>query len=86
MSLDYSGFDDQRGTAPARGAFSITPADGTDLAIYPKALYVGTAGDVKVDMRDGTTVTFTGAIGVLPIRVKRVYSTGTTATNILGLY
>lgn len=74
--------------APASGAFSITPADGSDVTWITRGLYVGASGDVKVDMEDGTTVTFTSlSAGVIhPIRAKRVYSTGTTATSILGVY
>jgi hypothetical protein len=36
----------------------------------------------------GTTLTFTGvqAGSILPIQVKRVYSTDTTATGIVALY
>jgi len=42
---------------------------------------------LKVDMADSGTVTFSGLpAGIfLPIIVKRVYSTGTTATNIIAL-
>lgn len=75
--------------APASGAVAVTPADGSDLSLAPtRGLYIGVSGDVKVDMLGGdTAITFKAApVGVLPIRVKRVYSTGTTATNILALY
>jgi hypothetical protein len=72
---------------PATDASAITPHDSDDLAKVPRALYVGTAGDVKVDMADGTAgVIFVGAIGILPIRVTRVYATLTTASDIVGLY
>jgi hypothetical protein len=42
---------------------------------------------LKVDMGDSGTVTFSGLpAGVfLPIIVKRIYATGTTATNIIAL-
>jgi len=72
--------------APAGGAFAVTPADGTN--IYATALYVGVGGDIKVDMENGdSAVTFVGVPtgAVLPIRVRRVYSTDTTATDIVGL-
>lgn len=73
---------------PATHAFAITPADGSDISFATRGLYVGASGDVKVDMLGGETVTFVGlAAGVIhPIRATRVYSTGTTATNILGVY
>jgi hypothetical protein len=49
---------------------------------------VGVAGAVKVTFFDGTTVTFgTLVAGVIhPLRVKRVFATGTTATGIIGVY
>lgn len=71
----------------AKGAVPITPSDTT--IIRPTlGIYVGVAGDVKVDMQDGSTVTFTGlAAGMFHgISVKRVYATGTTATGILAVY
>jgi hypothetical protein len=72
---------------PATAAFAITPNDGADLAKYTRALYIGVSGDVKVDMIDGGTgIVFKAvAVGILPIAVKRVYATGTAATNIIGL-
>ena len=75
--------------APYFGAVAVTPADGSDLPLAPtRALYIGVAGDVVVDTLGGdSTITFKAApVGVLPVRVKRVRSTGTTATNILALY
>lgn len=52
-----------------------------------KALYVGVTGDVKVTMANGTDVTFKNVpVGILPIRAKRVFSTGTDASEILALY
>jgi hypothetical protein len=71
---------------PASGAFSITPNDSTDLSAQAKALYVGGTGNIKVDMAGGGTVTLNSVpVGILPIMVSRVYSTGTTATNLIGL-
>jgi len=71
----------------ARRAFAITKNDDNELAYVTKAIYVGGAGDVAVRMYDGTDVTFAGVAAgtILPIMVKRVLSTGTDATNIVGL-
>lgn len=65
-------------------AFSVTSSDSANLA-EPGFLYVGTSGNVKVDTLDGETVTFNSlAAGIVhPILVKKVYSTGTTASDIL---
>ena len=74
--------------APASDAAAVTPNNGADLATYTRGLYIGGFGDVKVDMVTSGTVTFSAvpAGTVLPIRVKRVYATGTTATLILALW
>ena len=72
--------------SPASEAVAVTPADATYLT-PTRGLYVGVSGDVKVIMLDGTTVTFTGlAAGVIhPIQCVLVFSTDTTATNIVAL-
>jgi hypothetical protein len=83
---------DAKDTAPATGAAVVAPNDATDLPIAPtRALYVGTTGDLKVNMADGTTVSFVAipAGTVLPIAVTRVFATGqpgAIATNVLALY
>ena len=80
-------FTEQAGdsSAPAYDAFAVTPNNSTE--IFARSLYVGGAGDVSVQTAGGTTVTFVGvpAGSLLPIRVQKVRTTGTTATNIIGL-
>ena len=72
---------------PANSGFAVTPSDTADLAFYTRAIYVGTSGNVKVDfVGSGSGVTLTGVSGLLQVRVKRIYSTGTTASNITALY
>jgi hypothetical protein len=73
---------------PAYNAVEVAPNDGVDLTNTSRALYVGGGGDVKVDMYGTGTVTFVGvsAGSLLPVRVDRVYSTGTTATSIVALW
>lgn len=81
-------FDAPGGLAgPAFGAFAITPNDSTDLAKYTRGIWVGGAGNLNVDMMDGTTILFSGipAGTLLPIGVQRVRSTSTTATLLVGL-
>lgn len=76
-------------TSQGRKASAITPSDGTDLTDIPKALFIGTAGDISVDPVDGpgTAVIFKAPQGVFDaVRVKRVRSTGTTAAAIVGIY
>jgi len=53
-----------------------------------KALYAGAAGDIKVDMFSGETTSFTVIAGaLLPVKVTKVYNTGTDVTNgkLIGL-
>ena len=74
--------------SPAVGAAEVTPNDSEDLARPSRALLIGGAGNVTVDMSNGDNVTLTGLLagGLYPVRVKRVYATDTTATNIVSLY
>lgn len=84
MAVDNGNFD-----SPASFAAAVTPNDSTDLTTWPRALFVAGAGDIAVLMAgDGAAVTFTGvpAGTILPVRVKRVKSTGTTATGIVGVW
>lgn len=73
---------------PATSATEVTPHNTNDLTYITRALYVGVGGDVKVNMADSGTVTFVGVPTgtILAVRVSRVYSTGTTATNIVALW
>jgi hypothetical protein len=75
--------------APATNAFAVTPHDSTELTFTTRALYVGGAGNVVVRLSgDAANVTLVGVVAgtILPIRVILVPATGTTATNIIGLY
>jgi len=67
------------------GGTAITPSDTVDQQYA--GIYVGGAGNVSVIMESGDTVTFTAPpVGtILPIRVKRVRATATTATLLIGL-
>lgn len=76
---------------PQVDAISITPNDTTTLANATRALYVGTGGNVAVQMLgwdSNTQITFVNVANgqVLPIRVDRVLATGTTGNDIIGLY
>lgn len=75
-------------TSPAEGCFAITPADAGEFAQFTRFIYVGGAGNLVVVMEDGTVGTFVAVpVGtVLPVRAFRVNATGTTATNLVGLY
>lgn len=72
--------------SPATDGEAVTPSDTLDLAKVSRALYVGTGGTLKVTMASGAELVF-GAIaaGWHPLRVKRVWSTGTSATGIVAV-
>lgn len=74
--------------SPSRKAVEITPDDNNDLATWSKALYIGGGGNIEVQLVDdsGPTTFIAVPTGtVLPIRAKRIFSTGTTATFIVAL-
>ena len=73
---------------PVSHAAAVTPADGTEFANVTTALWVGGGGNLSVVMAGGETVTLSGVLPgtLVPLRVTRVRSTGTTATNILALW
>lgn len=81
-----SAYRDANATVSAHGAVAVTPSDATIIPI-PRALYVGTTGDLAVTMADGQVVTFTAVpVGIFPIQVTQVRSTNTTASTIVALY
>lgn len=73
-------------TSPASRAAAVTPNNTTDLTSVARALWIGGAGDVAVITAGGDTVTFANVSGVLPVRVKRVLATGTSATGIVAVW
>ena len=80
--------NDHEQFATPPNAAAVTPSDTADLS-NPGQIWVGGAGNVKVDMLGtGTAISFVGldAGQFLPVIVKRVYNTDTTATNIVVVY
>ena len=73
--------------SPASNAYDIVPDDAADIAVVTRALNVTVEGTVRVTTHSGQTVTlYIAAGGAFPIRVRRVWATGTSATGIVGLY
>lgn len=74
---------------PAVDGVVITPSDTLTLTRIPKAIYVGTGGDISIIGSKGTTSFILKNVpsgSMLPIRVKQIKVTGTTASDIIGLY
>ena len=66
---------------------SVTASDTVDLPKIADALYAGSNGVIQAVSQDGTVVAFHCVTGVvIPIKVKRVNSTSTTANNVVALY
>jgi hypothetical protein len=75
-------------SGPADFAVAVTPSDSANLPNSDcVALYIGTAGTLRVMCSNGQDCVFAATVaGVLPLKVRRVYATGTTATNIVAMY
>lgn len=75
----------------AYDAFSITPSDSTVFTQPTRAIYIGSSGNLHVEMLsyDGsnTEITFVSAVAgsILPIRVQKVFA-DSTAGSLVGLF
>lgn len=69
------------------GAVAVSTASDNILAKI-SVIYVGGAGNVNVLTAQNDTVTFYGlnAGTVIPVQVVKVFSSGTTATNLVAIY
>lgn len=74
--------------SPARNAVEIAPNDSADLIKTTRSIYVGTAGDVAVNMAGSEELVIFKSVpvGVLPVRVDRVLATNTTASDLIALW
>lgn len=75
----------------SKNGAAVTPHDSNDLAVYARALYIGTGGGLKVITVGGSTLDFANLPSgfILPVSCKRVHATGQTGTiaaNIVALY
>ncbi len=74
---------------PYRDAASITPNDSADLPDLSRGIFVGTGGALTVRLLDASAdVVFANIPNgtLLPISVRRVMVTGTTASGLIALY
>ena len=76
---------------PSQKAVAVTASDTTSLLLNdqpPRAIYVGTGGNLNARFGDDTSVLFSAVPSgtVLPIRPRLVMSTSTTAASIVALY
>lgn len=75
---------------PAHEAAVVTPSDTVDLASVTIGIWIGGAGsgNLTVTMVGGQKVHFQGVTAgiVMPLRVSRIWSTGTDVTNMIALW
>lgn len=95
-SLAFHKFSDAEATyfmMPAQDASSITASDSVSIS-PTRAVWVGTGGDVKVQMAadkagtGGDVVIFKNVVNgqLLPLSVVKIYATDTTASDILVIW
>lgn len=70
-------------------AYAVVTANSTDLAYhghYPRALYVGSTGNVTLMDMDGNAVQFVGLLTgqVLPVMFQQI--TAATAGSLVAIY
>lgn len=74
------------------GSTGINPSDTEnvpkdDEGNYPDAVFAAGAGDVALELYDGSQMTITLTAGQeRPYSFRKVLATGTTATGIRGLF
>lgn len=70
-----------------RGSKAITPSNTTDVdQKYAEALICSGAGDIAIEFHDESAGTIPFAADeIIKVAVKKVLTTGTTATGIRGL-
>jgi hypothetical protein len=75
-------------TYQAIKSVDVTPDDSTDLAITGAIIFVGTGGNLEVTTMSGDTVVYKNLPDAytLPVQVKRVLATNTTADDIIAQY
>lgn len=76
-------------TEPANGGINITPSDSVILPAGIRALDIGTGGDVALRCPGSNAILIfknRASGSILPVKTGQVMATGTTATDIIGLF
>ena len=82
-------FDDRSSglESPGAAAAQVLPSDAADLSVSSRALYIGTGGDLQITTVSGSVVSLKNVpVGILPLRVRRVHATGTSASDIVAVW
>lgn len=74
-------------TAPASAGQALVADDIQPLASVTRAIYVGSGGDMRVTLLSGDVITLKSTVAgtVYPLRITHLHSTGTTASDVVGL-
>lgn len=73
--------------SPPSNAIAVVPNDSEDLTYVSRAINVATSGSVCITTLHGDTVTISVGAGTLfPVRARRIWTTGTTATGLVVMY
>ncbi|PWR04397.1 hypothetical protein DKT77_01595 [Meridianimarinicoccus roseus] len=75
-------------SSPAVDGTMIVPSDAGDLSHVTRAVYVGTGGTISAQLASGAMVTMAGVPGgsLLPLRIRKVMATGTTAGQMVAFW
>jgi hypothetical protein len=86
MTDIFAGRDERALIVPISNAAAVTPSDSADLEVTSRQLHIGTGGNLKVTLVGGDTVTYYNLASGQDFarRVSRVWSTGTTCSNIVA--
>jgi hypothetical protein len=69
--------------SPGAQHFAIVPADGSDLPVRPRVLYIVASGDLVVRDCENTVLTYPVSAGqVLPFSAVGIEATGTNAVAV----
>ena len=70
-----------------KNAGAAVQSDTVNL-ITPVVVYIGGDGNLKITTEGGQAVTFVGlsAGDIVPVSALRIWSTGTTATNLVMMW
>lgn len=75
-------------TSPAMDGEMVTPSDAASLQQVTRAVYVGNGGTLAAEMASGAQVSLANVPGgaLLPLRLRAIRSTGTTASGLVALW
>lgn len=86
MSDSFNKFKSGLGS-PASHLAPVTPDDANDLPATCRALNVAASGLITITTVGGSTATVYVNAGVaFPVRARRVWASGTTATDIVAMW